>query len=42
MPAVRAQDVTAAGLAVRARTTGVARADLRAALDGGDVVRTSR
>lgn len=38
--AVQAQDVTAAGLAVRARTTGVTPGDLRAALDTGDVVRT--
>ncbi|XVS60679.1 winged helix DNA-binding domain-containing protein [Actinosynnema sp. CA-299493] len=38
--AVQAQDTTAAGLAVRARTTGVTPADLRAALDAGDVVRT--
>ncbi|MFJ6673706.1 winged helix DNA-binding domain-containing protein [Actinosynnema sp. NPDC091369] len=38
--AVQAQDVTAAGLAVRARTSGVTPADLRAALDAGDVVRT--
>ncbi|WP_106614568.1 winged helix DNA-binding domain-containing protein [Saccharothrix carnea] len=38
--AVQAQDVTAAGLAVRARTTGVTPTDLRAALDAGDVVRT--
>ncbi|MDR6593881.1 winged helix DNA-binding domain-containing protein [Saccharothrix longispora] len=38
--AVQAQDTAAAGLAVRARTTGVAPADLRAALAGGDVVRT--
>ncbi|WP_380722867.1 winged helix DNA-binding domain-containing protein [Saccharothrix hoggarensis] len=38
--AVQAQDVTAAGLAVRARTTGITSADLRAALDRGDVVRT--
>ncbi|GAB2959187.1 winged helix DNA-binding domain-containing protein [Saccharothrix stipae] len=38
--AVQAQDITAAGLAVRARTTDVSPADLRAALDAGDVVRT--
>lgn len=38
--AVQAQDVVAAGLAVRARTTGLSPADLRAALDRGDVVRT--
>ncbi len=38
--AVQAQDITAAGLAVRARTTGVTPADLHAALDAGDVVRT--
>ncbi|MGM1061680.1 winged helix DNA-binding domain-containing protein [Saccharothrix sp. Mg75] len=38
--AVQAQDPTAAGLAVRARTTGVAPADLREALAAGDVVRT--
>ncbi|MFT7839081.1 winged helix DNA-binding domain-containing protein [Saccharothrix sp. BKS2] len=38
--AVQAQDVAAAGLAVRARTTGLCHADLRAALDRGDVVRT--
>ncbi|MEU4746585.1 crosslink repair DNA glycosylase YcaQ family protein, partial [Actinosynnema sp. NPDC023658] len=38
--AVQAQDVAAAGLAVRARTTGVTHADLRAALESGEVVRT--
>ncbi|KOX14187.1 hypothetical protein ADK67_42915 [Saccharothrix sp. NRRL B-16348] len=38
--AVQAQDTAAAGLAVRARTTGVSPADLRAALEAGDVVRT--
>ncbi|QFZ24468.1 winged helix DNA-binding domain-containing protein [Saccharothrix syringae] len=38
--AVQAQDLTAAGLAVRARTTGLAPADLRGALDRGEVVRT--
>ncbi|WP_367128260.1 winged helix DNA-binding domain-containing protein [Saccharothrix sp. HUAS TT1] len=38
--AVQAQDLAAAGLAVRARTTGVVPADLSAALDAGDVVRT--
>lgn len=38
--AVQAQDITAAGLAVRARTTGVTPADLVTALDSGDVVRT--
>ncbi|QQQ79724.1 AlkZ family DNA glycosylase [Saccharothrix sp. 6-C] len=38
--AVQAQDTAAAGLAVRARTTGVTPADLRAALAAGDVVRT--
>ncbi|MFI9007597.1 winged helix DNA-binding domain-containing protein [Actinosynnema sp. NPDC053489] len=38
--AVQAQDLAAAGLAVRARTTGLSPADLRAALDAGDVVRT--
>ena len=38
--AVQAQDITATGLAVRARTTGLSPADLRAALHTGDVVRT--
>jgi hypothetical protein len=38
--AVQAQDLAAAGLAVRARTTDVTPADLRAALDAGDLVRT--
>ncbi|GAA1284665.1 winged helix DNA-binding domain-containing protein [Saccharothrix xinjiangensis] len=38
--AVQAQDPVAAGLAVRARTTGLSPADLRAALERGEVVRT--
>ncbi|GAA1292353.1 winged helix DNA-binding domain-containing protein [Saccharothrix xinjiangensis] len=38
--AVQAQDLAAAGLAVRARTTGVTPAELAAALNSGDVVRT--
>lgn len=38
--AVQAQDPAAAGLAVRARTTGLCPADLRAALERGEVVRT--
>ncbi|MGW4116077.1 winged helix DNA-binding domain-containing protein [Actinosynnema sp. NPDC004786] len=38
--AVQAQDLAAAGLAVRARTTGLSPADVTAALDAGEVVRT--
>ncbi|GAA0220737.1 hypothetical protein GCM10010492_18570 [Saccharothrix mutabilis subsp. mutabilis] len=38
--AVPAPDLTGAGMAVRARTTGITPGDLRAALAGGEVVRT--
>lgn len=38
--AVPAPDLTAAGMAVRARTTGITPGDLRAALASGEVVRT--
>ncbi|NUT91762.1 MAG: winged helix DNA-binding domain-containing protein [Saccharothrix sp.] len=38
--ALPAPNLTAAGLAVRARTTGLTPGDLRAALAGGEVVRT--